>query len=278
MKIIEKLPGFSSKVFLVDLDGEKCVLKQMNGPDEVQTEKKFMEMMANNGLPYLKVFSEAGLKPNEILLEYVGGSVILGNRFDERNAYKWGELAKKIHSIKYDQCFKYDQYRNKNNLSWGQFLHDKHERSLAKAEEYDNYGFGQGRVNEISDFVNSLFNLILKEYSLIHGDFHTSNVLIRGSDLVLFDGDPTIFSGDPLYDLAIAWMEMPNGSLISIDDPEYANDKNCLDAFIDGYGKDFTNNVNLKKYIVLIAFSRLYTPFARNYKNIIENILNRTGN
>ncbi len=179
-----------------------------------------------------------------------------------------------MHDVKFDRCWRFDDKGERQDVSWGEFLSNKHVRSHVKARERGNYEFSDRWLRLIDDFVGSLFDVDLSEYSLVHGDLHYGNVLIRENDLVLFDRESAFFSGDPLYDLAIAWIDMPNGSLIEIDDLEHVNDRKRLDAFVDGYDRDFTEDAVLKIYIVLIAFSRLYTPFAKNYKSIIENILN----
>lgn len=79
--------------------------------------------------------------------------------------------------------------------------------------------------------------------------------------------------GDMLIDLAVALIDMPNGTLIKTDNPIHKNDKNCLNSFISGYGENFLDKNLLNMYIVLITFGRLYTPYSENYKEIILNII-----
>jgi len=275
-KIIKEIEGsFSSRVYLVERDGRKMVLKKGEEPDWSVTEKKFYDLLRANNIPALDYYIDSELKPGEMLLEYVPNSKSLATDWNENNCQKWGELAKRIHAIKYDQCFRYNIEGKEVEVDWGKFLRDKHQRSLKKAEEFDWYGFNTDEVTQVNDFVKGLFEHVPDEFCLIHGDYHTGNVLIRGEELVLFDREWDVFSGDRLYDLAIAWKEMPVGSLVESDDPEHADDLKYLEAFIDGYGWDFRNDEMLKRYVVLIAFSRLHTPFAKFYKEIIKNIVNK---
>lgn len=274
VKILKEIEGsFSANVFLVEKDDQKMVLKQNEEPEWVVSEKSFYDLLRANNMPALDYYDDAELKPGEMLLEYVEGSVNLGSDWTLDNCRRWGEVSRRMHDIKYDRCFRYDAKGNEVGVDWGGFLNDKHERSLKKADEWENYGFSDEQIVLINQLVSELFNYKPDEYCLIHGDLHTGNVLIRGDDLVLFDREWYVYSGDRLYDLAIAWKEMPGGSLVQTHDYEHVNDLEYLVAFIEGYGWDFRRDELLKRYVVLLAFSRLYTPFAKYYKEIILNIL-----
>lgn len=229
--------------------------------------------MRENNLPTLSYIESSDLSPGEILLEYVEGSINLMAAWTTDNACRWGKLSRGVHNIRYDDCFRYSSGGEKVLVNWGNFLREKHERSIIKAKENDNYRFKKQQLEMIDYSVRELFDDQPVEYCLIHGDLHTGNVLIRGRDLVLFDRESLVFSGDKRYDLAIAWLEMPGGSLVKTEDPDHTDGLEYLEAFISGYGWDFRHDQLIKKYIVLIAFSRLYTPFAKFYREIILNVI-----
>lgn len=274
IKKIKKLSGsYSSEVFLVELNKKRYVFKRVNDISEVLSEKKFNKVLKKNNISFLKNYKYTGLKPNEILLEYIDNSKILGNEFNKKNCKAWGEITKKVHSIKYKECFKYDDTNKKIILKWPNYIKNQIKEAFVKAKENGNYGFNGEQLREIEKYLLPLKRIELNQYSLIHGDLHTSNILIKGNELILFDKNADIFTGDPLRDLAIALLEMPNETLVKTKNPEFKNDKECLEAFIKGYGVNFLENKNLKRYVMLIAFGRLYTPFSINYKEIILNLL-----
>ena len=186
-----------------------------------------------------------------------------------------GRGCKKIHNIKFKSCFKYNDKGDKVKITWSEYLESKIKKAFLKSEENDNYGFIIQEIKKIEEYLKPLLNLNLKKFSLIHGDFHSGNLLIKNNEVIPFDKNPEIFSGDPLLDLAIAMIDMPNGTLVHTNNPKYLNDRNCLDAFIRGYNPNFLNTPHLYEYIMLIAFGRLYTPFSENYKEIIYKLLKK---
>jgi len=274
MKILKELPGsFASKVFLVELNKQKYVLKRCKNTSEIASEKEFSKVLSQNNIPSLSYLEHHDLKANEMLLEYVEDSISLGNRFTTENCEIWGEVTRKMHNIKYNQCFKLDSNNQRKIVKWSDYIDNKTKEAIFYAKENGNYGFNEAELNQIIEYILPLQDLKFKKFSLIHGDLHTNNVLIRNKELVLFDKNSEVFTGDPLLDLAIAIVDMPNGTLIEIDNKDNANDKNCLESFIKGYKNNFLNDPNLYRYIMLITFGRLYAPFSKYYKEIILNLL-----
>ncbi len=276
MKVIKKLNGFSSEVFLVEFENIKYVLKRCDY-EEIISEKAFSNELSKIGLTSLSFFDHEDLKENEILLEYIDGSKTLGDNFTELNCKKWGVITKKIHNQKFEKCFKYDNKGEKVELIWSNYLEGKIKKAFLKSREHNDYGFNKNELKKIKKYLKPLLTIKPKYFSLIHGDFHTGNLLIKQNILVPFDKNPEIFTGDSLLDLAIAIVDMPNETLIHINNPDYINDKKCLNAFLKGYGYDFLTDSNLNIYVMLIAFGRLYTPFSENYKAIIYNLLEKNG-
>ena len=105
----------------------------------------------------------------------------------------------------------------------------------------------------------------LKDFSLIHGDLHTSNILVRGEELLFFDQNSLVFSGDRIFDLSTI--------LIDIDDTLFTGRKSehinslWLNSFIEGYGEDFLSHPNITAYVVFIAFERLHRPHSDYYRD-----------
>jgi Ser/Thr protein kinase RdoA (MazF antagonist) len=276
MKIIKKIPGsFSSELFLVEIKKKRYVLKRDDDTSDIISEKEFFKVLSKNNIPTLNYFENPKLKSNEILLEYIQGSVNLGDRFTAKNCKTWGKITRRMHEIKFNDCFRLNKDGRKIKQKWSMHLNKKIKKAFAKAEANNNYDYSKAELKKIRKYLSPLKTIEPKRFSLIHGDLHTNNVLIKKDKLILFDKNPEIFSGDPLLDLAIALIDMPNDTLIKTDDSEHTNDKKCLNSFIAGYRTDFLNNPSLNVYIMLIAFGRLYTPFSENYKDIILNLLEK---
>lgn len=274
MKIIKKLPGsFSSGVFLVEIEKEKFVLKQTNDPSEVYSEKEFYNLISRLGLPTLNYLKEYPCELNEIVLEYVEGSTTLANKFTENNCKDWGKITRTLHDKKFNECFKINGNNEKEAISWSDYIQHKIADAFKNSSENNNYGFDSEKLKKIKNYLLPLTQFELGEFSLIHADYHSANILIKNGELFIFDKNPDVFSGDRLLDLAIATIDMPNGTLMTTNNKEYANDKTCLHSFISGYGENYLKDNNFKKYVMLVAFGRLYTPFSENYREIINQLL-----
>ena len=76
-------PFFSSKVFLVEVGGKNYVLKKTDEPEWVISEKEFYRILRENEIPTLNYLESDEIELGDILLEYVDGSVNIGDRFTE---------------------------------------------------------------------------------------------------------------------------------------------------------------------------------------------------
>ncbi len=266
------MPGsFSSELFLVEKEGKKMILKR-GEKNELITELLFHQTLSQHKLPSLRSFTDKSLRKNEILLEYIEGSITLSDRFTPKNCRKWGEVLQKIHQIHYKECFYYKENAEKEVQTWSAYLEKKRKKAWKKCHEHKAYGLNKEELKKIELFIEPLLERNDDQYSLIHADIHSNNVLIKDAELVLFDKNPDIFSGDPLLDLAIAWVDMAEGSLTESENQEEVI---CLQSFIQGYQKDFREDICVKRYVMLIAFGRLYTPYSSNYLSIIRFLLSK---
>lgn len=272
MKFIKNLGGFSSEVNLVEIDGVKYVLKKADYGNIV-TEKIFQKRISELGVPSLKFFDNLTLKDDEMLLEYIPDSNRLSENLTENNCRQWGTITRKIHDVKFKSCFRYDNHSDIVAVTWSKYLASKIKQAFSQAKENNNYGFNSQKINDIKEFLAPLSKLKPRIFSLVHGDFHSGNVLLRKNELIPFDKNPEIFSGDPLLDLAVIIVDMPNGTLIHTTNSKNVNDKKYFQAFLQGYKDNFLNQNIFYRYVMLIAFGRLYTPFSENYPAIIDNLL-----
>ncbi|PCI25041.1 hypothetical protein COB57_02335 [Candidatus Peregrinibacteria bacterium] len=273
MKILEKIIGSSSSdVRIVEIENQKYVMKSCD-PDEVFSEKSFMEVLSQNDIRVLKYLNDSQLPQDVLFLEYIENSPTLGGLFNEKNCLKWGSVTKKMHSIKYSTCFKYNEEGGMVKLLWTEYLAKKIKKAFVKSSENNQYGFSAAELIDIKKYLEPLLSLSLSSFSLIHGDYHAENILLKNGEIIPFDKNPEVFSGDYVLDLAIALLGMPNETLIETKDSARCADKKCLKAFISGYENNILQEKNLKKYIMLIAFGRLYTPYSQYYKEIIQNLL-----
>ena len=143
---------------------------------------------------------------------------------------------------------------------------------MARQKERD--GFSQDVVSEMKEIVSARAVGYSGEPSLIHGDLHANNVLIKGVDLYVFDNADQIMAGDPMYDLSILAITLP-GALYGVGD-DVDRDKPLMAAFIEGYGSDFTQDKDLlDAYVLLRCLERWPNPFEQEIPQIADGILKK---
>ena len=123
----------------------------------------------------------------ELLNAETIGSVITENP-DKISEYmkKYSELLKHIHST---------HVKEKEFAPAG----DRYKRLVAELEK--DKSLSPEKINKLK----ILFNSIPDRDTLVHGDFHTKNVMLQNGELILIDiGD--IGRGNPIYDLAEMYM------------------------------------------------------------------------
>ena len=266
MNIVKTLAGArSSKVELVEIDQKQYVLKTAE-IDEIKNEKEFYRLLSEHAIPTLHIYEAEDVKENQLLLEYVEGSPTLGRHMTYELVEAWGGVVRQMHDITYTSAANMSTL-NVEEMNWQEFLEDILKKSEKKTS------LPQHLVQNIKQKLLSLFTMKPTSYALLHADLHTNNVLIRGNELCLFDKGSDVFYGDPLYDLAIIGIEFPHETFITVDDPEHFKDREYLDRFIAGYGRDFTKDPAFELYVLLRAFERFPNPFEKYLKETMQGII-----
>lgn len=133
-------------------------------------------------------------------------------------------------------------------------------------------GLDKNIVDRINIFIKASNIRETDESVLIHGDLHANNALIKDQNIILFDKGDQIVAGDPMYDLALVAINLP-GAIYKLG-TQIEKDIKLLEAFIEGYGIDFTSDTQkLETYILLRALERWPNPFENELPDIINTIL-----
>lgn len=247
-------------------NGQRLVLKTAT-PYEVVIEKKFTEIINKYNIPSLLFYNEEELLPNQLLLEYVDGSPTLGKSETTEWFIKWGQIVRCIHNVHSNESIKILENGSLLSIDWREFLK---ERYLQATEKNNKNNFLEKKlVEKIGIALERLINMNTNSYSLIHGDLHSNNAIIKEDKVILFDKGSFILYGDPFYDLAIF--------MINFGFSTEKEDIALTAAFIDGYGKDFinANKERIDLNTLLRAFERHGNKFEPQTGSIILSLLNK---
>ncbi len=271
-RIVKNLNGRSSTVDLIETDNKFYILKTAETED-IWNEKDFLKTLKDNKMPSLQVYENPQLKENQLLLEYIPESkgIEWSNPADVE---KWGTTVRKMHSITFDKPFKINGENQKEVLEWNLHLKKVLDGAINDQLEVEN-GLDNILLEKIRDYVYKRLDFRLSNVTLIHGDLHDGNTLIKDGEVVLYDKSSELFAGDPLYDLTIIMTHFPNGTYVNSDNGKDSKDVELLEAFMKGYGEDFvrTQKERLDLYLVIRALDRYPNPFESFNKQIIENII-----
>ena len=272
-KLIKRLDGHSSMVELIEVDGKGYILKTADKED-VFNERMFYEVLEQNNLPSLIEFHSKDLSDNQLLLEYIPES----KGIDWRNPIdveKWGSAVRQMHGIKFDAPFKISENNEKIVLDWKQHLKNTLETAIQRQLD-EQTDIPKDFLEKIRHYaLSKIDDIPLSQVTLLHGDLHDGNTLIKDDKVVLYDKSSELFAGDPLYDLRILMTHYPNGAYVYTDNPDNSNDSKLLEAIINGYGENFLEESKdlLDLYLVIRALDRYPNPFETFNKQIIENIV-----
>ncbi len=179
--------GEGAKGRVYRMDDETCVKVYFN-PDALEDIQRERELatkalvkgvntaiaydVAKVGDQYATVFELLNAKPFSWLIE---------NDSEHIDEYiiKYVELLKSVHAIEANEGELPNQ--KAEAMNWAQW-----------AKDYFN--------NEVGERIYELFEGIPENNHMIHGDFHTQNVMFQNGEVILIDMD-TVAVGDPVYEL-----------------------------------------------------------------------------
>lgn len=267
MKIIRPLSGSSSSaVSLVAIDNHEYVLKTADIV-EIENEHEFNRHLHLHNIPTLETFQNSNLQSNQILLEYIPDSPTLGGHLTPQRCYQWGVLMSQLHAIQAPHASYFDSALH--TIPWSDFISNEIHARYKKDKP--------AKIPQelLLQIIAPLISQKHDSYSLLHGDCHSNNVLIRNNDLVLFDKASEILFGDPAYDLAIIALEFPNDRYAILDATGHTQDSIHLHAFIQGYGRDFTQDPHFDLYVLLRAIIREPNSFQPHLSSIIDELVKK---
>jgi fructosamine-3-kinase len=275
-KVVKRLSGGdeNSEVKLVEIEGRHYVLKTSSLRDTL-AEEFFHQELAKNRLPSLELFFQLPLEPNQLLLEYIEDSTSLGDKKSAEGIYKWGQLVARMHDIHYAGFRNTTDKGALADTDWNQQLKKYLDESWSDFAEYQQE-FNTFEMSKLKQIIDPLVTIQLPYYSLLHGDLHIWNTLIRGEDIVLFDKDAAFLMGSPFFDLSVVLSESFNSCFyVKGENPHYEEDRNYLDAFIDGYGRAVieSNREIIDRYAILRALKRYPHPFINYQLPMMKQIL-----
>ena len=232
-------------------DGD-VVIKSV-GAQAIFGEINFHREMKNHGLPAM----EGKIEKGELVLNFIPDAQTLGDCETPENFKKFGQAVRAMHEISFSAPSHFNENGARVKITWNEFIQQTIEFGLKKQRERN--GFTEEESRQIVFAINSHQFEEPKIISLLHGDLHPNNVLFVNDQTILFDTADWIASGNKLYDLA----------LVALD----AKSEN-LQAFIKGYGEDFTKNKNeLNAYLLLRALERHPNKFETYIPQTVEKIL-----
>lgn len=267
MKLIRPLSGSSSStVSLVTIENQEYVLKTAD-ITEIENEHEFNRHLYLYHIPCLKTFQNSNLQSNQILLEYIPNSPTLGNHLTPQLCYQWGVLMSQLHAIQSPHASYFDS--TLHTIPWSDFISNEIHARYKKDKP--------AKIPQelLSKIISPVLSQSHNHYSLLHGDCHSNNVLIKNKYLILFDKASEIVFGDPAYDLAIIALEFPHERYATLGNPEHAQDSMYLHAFIQGYGRDFTQDTNFDHYVLLRSVIREPNPFQPYLSDVIDGLVKK---
>lgn len=254
--------AYSSQMHLERRSNAYVVIKKVS-TRERKNEIFFHEQMCRAGLPSMIVHEEG----ENLVLDYIKNAKTLGDQETEKNYYKFGQAVKSMHQITFNSPMRIDESAHQVSISWKDFIQNilgqKHNQSGFDKQII----FQSVKLIKDSKIENSNFA------SLLHGDLHANNILLKNGKIIIFDKGDQIAAGDPLYDLALITINLP-GAVFNLG-KEIDHDKLLLKAFIKGYEIDFTKDKKkLDAYTLLRSIERWPNPFEKEIPDIVTNILN----
>jgi len=133
------------------------------------------------------------------------------------------------------------------------------------------------------DKINELIDDLMPSFTMIHGDFHTKNIMVQNGELLLIDMD-TLSYGNPIVELAVIDFSYHLvNELISTNSPEFINIsqeqarefwKYFMISYFETEDQDKLKEIEEK--IDLLAYIRVINHFAK--RNLNPELINIAKN
>lgn len=257
--------AYSSQLHLEHRPNGFFVIKKIN-VRERKNEIFFHEQMQRAGLPVMVVQEEG----ENLVLDYIKNAKTLGDQETEKNYYKFGQAVKNMHQITFDSSMYIDKSGHQVSISWKDFIQN------ILGQKRKQSSFDKQTILRSVKIINDSKIENSNTASLLHGDLHANNVLLKNGKIIIFDKGDQIVAGDPMYDLALIIINLP-GAIFDLG-KEINHDKILLKAFIKGYEIDFTKDKKkLDAYILLRSIERWPNPFEKEIPDIVTNILSNNS-
>lgn len=265
--------GGNASVDLVRASGRLWVLK-CHRPREVAAERLFQKHLRECGLPYLHVEDCPGLRPDQLLMEYVPGSPTIGGSPSVELCRRWGAAIGDLHRIQSAEFRTLDDQGVPVLASWQEFvaalIHEAIERQRSRETDLPGYVLDQAALR-----LAALGSFNPPNFVLTHGDLHLNNALARDGEIVLFDKPAGVWLAPRMFDLCLIYSEAFPGARYGVNRD---GDEARMSAFLEGYA-DLPSEQGewLDHFVLLRSLRRYPSPFVPELRAIIETALNRIG-
>lgn len=265
-----------ASVKLVTIEDRKFVLKT-DDLREIAAQKYFNQELEQHNIPALLAHTHVTLQQNQILLEYIEGSLTLGNALSEERCHKWGELVSHMHAIRKSEFSVLDSEGNQVSAEWSFYIKKyidaavTHHRSLP-------YSLGDDLINQVEKILYNLIEFKPTELSVTHGDLHVHNVLLKDETLILFDKFADFLVAPAAFDIGLLYAEAFSGAAFSQIGLSSDEQQRYFRAFMSGYGPLSDEQQKwLDHFTLLRAFYRWPNRFAPHSGEIIRLITKKLG-
>ncbi len=265
-----------ASVKLVSIENHKFVLKT-DDLREIAAQKFFNQQLEQHNIPALLGHTHVHLQANQILLEYIEGSVTLGNALSEERCRKWGETVSRMHAIQKNEFSILDQKGQQVNAEWSSYIEAYIETAVRRHRNLP-YSLGEDLINQAQEILRALITFQPTELSVTHGDLHVHNVLVKDDSLILFDKFADFLVAPAAFDIGLLYAEAFGGAAFPELQLSSPDQQKYFQAFIDGYGPLSAEQQKwLSHFVLLRAFYRWPNRFAPHSEEVIRLMVRRLG-